>query len=223
MNDVCSIFHNTPRENTASRYKQHIRVLSKHPPLKKLINTVGHLRYNIPLWPSIDDAVLYAVIGQMLSLSASASIINRLYRNFGSSSAILQWAQKNCYRKGALRGVSQRKRRALKEWRVYADRNCGKWNSWKSMPLDQYREEICGIWGFGKWSADMIAIFHLGRMDIWPETDAGIQKSSRIVFGTDNYAAIRKLIAGSETITALYLWELINKNLLCRFQDNRNG
>ena len=91
------------------------------------------------------------------------------------------------------------------------------------MPLNEYRSEICSIWGFGRWSADMIAIFHLGRMDVWPETDAGIQKSSRLVFGTDNYAKINRLISGCETVAALYLWELINKKLLHHFKDNNNG
>jgi len=223
MNDVRSIFPNAAGKNITSKYRQRIRILSKHPPLKKVINLVGPLGYDVPIWPSINDAVLYAVIGQMLSVSASVSIINRLYKNFGSSSAVLQWAQKNCYKEGPIRGVSQRKRKALKEWCTYANNNCGKWKSWKNMPLDAYRGEICSIWGFGRWSADMIAIFHLGRMDVWPETDAGIKKSSRLVFGTDNCGIIIKLITGCETTAALYLWELANRNLLCRFKDNYDG
>lgn len=218
MNDVLLIFSNTAGEKLTSRYRQYTRVLSKYPPLKKLINLAGPLRYDIPIWPSINDAVLYAVIGQVLSLSASSSIINRLYKNFRSSSDILKWAQKNCYKKGPVMGVSQRKRKALKAWCKYADDNCGKRKSWKNMPLNEYRGEICSIWGFGQWSADMIAIFHLGRMDVWPETDAGIQKSSRLVFGTDNYGIISKTIAGCETVAALYLWELINRNLHCHFK-----
>ncbi len=223
MNDICQIFPNTSGKKITLKYRQCIRVLSKHPPLKKLINLAGPLKYNIPIWQSINDAVLYVVIGQMLSTSASISIIKRLHKNFGSSFAILQWAQKNCYKKGPLRGVSQRKRKALKAWCIYSKVNYGRWNSWTNMPLNQYRDEICNIWGFGRWSADMIAIFHLGRMDVWPETDAGIQKSSRLVFGTDNYSTISKFIPGCETVTALYLWELINKNLLHYFQDNYNG
>lgn len=223
MNDVCSMLPNTVGKNITSKYGKYTRILSKHPPLKKLINLVGPLGYNIPIWVSIDDAVLYAVIGQMLSVSASVSIINRLYNDLGSSYAILQWAQKNCYKKGPVRGVSQRKRKALKEWCTYANKNCDKWRNWKNMPLDAYRGEICSIWGFGRWSADMIAIFHLGRMDVWPETDTGIQKSSRLVFGTDNRGIISKLIAGCETTAALYLWELANRNLLYHFKNNYDG
>ncbi len=223
MDDAYQIFPHTAGKNITSKYRQYVRILSKHPPLKKLITLIGPLEYDVPIWASINDAVLYAVIGQMLSTSVSACIINRLYKNFRSSSVVLQWAQKNCYKKGPIRGISQRKRKALKAWRAYANDNYGKWKNWTNMPLNEYRDEICSVWGFGRWSADMIAIFHLGRMDVWPETDAGIQKSSRLVFGTDNHGTISRLISGCETVTALYLWELINKNLLHYFKDNCNG
>lgn len=214
MNDVYSLLPGTAGKNTTLKYKQHARVLSKYPPFKKLISLIGPLRYNIPIWPSINDAVLYAVIGQMLSVSASAAIIERLYKNLGSSDAVLQWAQKNCYNKGPVRGVSQRKRKALAAWRVYANDNYGRWKSWMSMPLNEYRDEICGIWGFGRWSADMIAIFHLGRMDVWPETDTGLQKAYKTVFKKYSQGQIKKYISGCETVAALYFWELINRKLI---------
>ena len=214
MNDVCSIFPNTPRKNVTSKYNHYTRILSKHPQLKKLINLAGPLGYDLPIWPYINDAVLYAVIGQMLSVSASASIIRRLHKDLGSSRAVLQWAQSNCYKKGPIRGVPQRKRKALKAWCEYANNNYSKWKNWKKMPLDEYRKEICNIWGFGRWSADMIAIFHLGRMDIWPETDTGLQKACRFIFKKHAQNEVRRHIAGCETVAALYFWSLINRKLI---------
>ena len=214
MNDVYSIFPGTAGKNTTSKYRQYTRVLSKYPPLKKIINLIGPLGYDIPIWPSINDAVLYAVIGQMLSVSASASIIKRLYKDLGSSGVVLQWAEKNYYKKGPVMGVSQRKRKALRAWRIYANDNYGRWKSWVSMPLNEYRDEICGIWGFGRWSADMIAIFHLGRMDVWPETDTGLQKVCKTVFRKHAQSQVKKYIAGCETVAALYFWELINRKLI---------
>jgi len=214
MKDVDPIFPNTVGKNITWKYRQYIHALSKHPPLRKIINSVGPLGCDIPIWPSIDDAVLYAVIGQMLSVSSSTSIISRLYNDLGSSCAVLQWAQKNCYKKGPIRGVSQRKRKALTAWRVYANDNYGKWKNWTNMPLNEYRDEICSVWGFGRWSADMIAIFHLGRMDVWPETDAGLQKACRSIFKNHTKGQIKKYIAGCETVAALYFWALINRKLI---------
>ena len=214
---------NTSDKITVLQYSRHIRALSKYPPLKKLIRLIGPLDYNIPIWPSINDAVLYAVIGQMLSISASSSIIKRLHKQLGSSRNIMLWAQKNCFKKGPAIGVSQRKRKALRAWSIYAADNNGRQKHWKNMPLDEYNNEICSIWGFGRWSADMIAIFHLGRMDIWPETDNGIKKVSRLIFGTDRYSMIKRHIAGCETVAALYFWELLNKNLASHFKGNGHG
>jgi 3-methyladenine DNA glycosylase/8-oxoguanine DNA glycosylase len=69
----------------------------------------------------------------------------------------------------------------------------------------------------------MIAIFYLGRMDVWPETDGGILRACKAVFGTDEYSQINKHIKGHETVTAVYLWELINKNLVYRFDGISHG
>jgi DNA-3-methyladenine glycosylase II len=223
MRDVFLAPADISSKSTSLKYNQYIRTLSKYPPFNKLICLIGPLRYTVPIWPYINDAVLYAVIGQMLSMSASISIIERLHRRLGSSDNILLWAEKNHSKKGPAIGVSQRKRKALKAWSAYAADNHGRWKHWKHVPLNTYNHEICSIWGFGRWSADMIAIFHLGRMDIWPETDSGIQKTSRLVFGTSDYEKIRRVISGSETVAALYLWELINRNLLHHFAGTANG
>jgi DNA-3-methyladenine glycosylase II len=103
---------------------------------------------------------------------------------------------------------------ALKAWKIFARKNPNAWRHWKKMPLDEYKSEIMSIWGFGNWAADMIGIFHLGRPDIWPETDAGIQKMSRIVFGGKvNIINLKKMLKGRETLTALYFWEYINRGL----------
>jgi 3-methyladenine DNA glycosylase/8-oxoguanine DNA glycosylase len=217
MTDVCSMPSRVIDPKKTIPDNKYTRLLSRQPALKKLLNAVGPLGYDIPVWPSINDAVLYAVIGQMLSLSASNSIIKHLYKYVGSSSSILIWAQNNCWKKGPVRGVSQRKRKALKEWFSYAKMNKNRWKEWAVMPLDQYRNEVCGIWGFGRWAADMIGIFHLARMDIWPETDTGIQKTCKLVFGTNNHDVIKKIIRGCETATALYLWELVNRDMLNKF------
>lgn len=214
MDDISPILPFTSKQTSNKRYNNHTNVLYKHPHLKILIETTGHLKYKIPIWSTINDAVLYAVIGQMLSNAASSSIIKRLLEKFKTSNAVIEWAEETWRKKGPIYGVSQRKRRALKEWAVYSKNNNRSWQRWKSIPLKQYRDEINTVWGFGRWSADMIAIFYLGRMDVWPETDNGIQKISSLIFKTNKSSIIKKHIAGCETITALYMWELINQKLV---------
>ena len=65
----------------------------------------------------------------------------------------------------------------------------------------------------------MIGIFHLGRIDIWPESDAGIKKACRLVFKADQYHKIKRHISGCETVAAIYLWELLNRKLVNVLRD----
>jgi len=219
MTNVCSSPLSISKKNKAIVYKKYINILShRHPQLKRLLQVVGPLEYKLPVWDTIEDAVLYAVIGQMLSNKASSSIISRLLSDFDSSSAVINWAEQNSERPGPLKGISQRKRRALREWCRYAKTDGAEWKNWDTMPLAEYQREISSIWGFGRWSADMIAIFYLGRMDVWPETDKGIQKACKIVFNTNNMRTVTKYIQGCETIAAVYLWELLNRGLEQKFR-----
>ena len=197
-----------------SPYKKHLAILSKrNTRLKKLINLIGPINNEVPLWDNINDAILYAVIGQMLSGAAANSIIKRLTAQLGSSKAVIVWAKRNSKKKGPLLGVSERKRKALSAWADFVQKNGKRWNYWRRMPLNQFREELTSIWGFGNWASDMIAIFYLGRMDVWPKSDTGIFRASKIVLRTTSQQKILKQVNGAETVAAIYLWELLNRKL----------
>src|SRR3989338_4485100 len=217
MGDVYSIF--PLKRKDKKRYHKYAAVLSQHPRFKSLIDLIGPIQPEVPIWSSIDDAVLYSIIGQMLSLSAASSIIGKLLQEFKTSSVVINWANKTSNAHGALKGISERKRKALRAWKIFAQNNHGVWEDWRTSPLDEYRKQITNIWGFGRWSADMIGIFHLGRMDIWPENDTGIKKACRLVFKTNQYHKIKRHISGCETVAAIYLWELLNRKLVNVLRD----
>lgn len=200
-------------------YKQYTDILaSRHSNLDLLIKIIGDLGYKIPIWDSVEDAVVYAVIGQMLSTPAANSIIKKLSDSLGSSKKIICWASQNADKPGPLMGVSQRKRRALGEWAAYAKTNKKACVAWSRLPLNEYRNEVKKIWGFGDWAADMMAIFHLGRMDVWPQSDAGIERACKIVFEKHERSRIVNYVNGCESIAALYLWELLNRKLISDYE-----
>src|SRR3989338_3529562 len=118
MDGFCSLADsrilNHPR--FSSCYSNIRTLKSRHPNLKQIIETVGQLPLKVPIWKSIDKAVLYAIIGQMLSSKASSSIIKRLLHRFETAGRVISWAEKSAYRQGAVCGVSKRKRLALKAW-----------------------------------------------------------------------------------------------------------
>lgn len=212
-------------KSTNNRYHKYICILKKrHLSLSRLIKLIGLLKPEVPIWKSIDQAVLYAVVGQMLSSSAASTILKRLIKRHGSPKEVIRWAVKTKNRPGGLCGLSQRKRRALAEWQKFKANNIYIWRKWFSQPVDKIRKDICSIWGFGNWSADMILIFYLGKMDVWPETDIGLKRACRTVFGIDNNNKIKSIVSGCETVAALYLWEFLDrKNLQILLRENQCG
>lgn len=199
--------------------KSSVILSRRHPNFRQLVAVIGDLGFDIPVWKNIEDAAVYSVIGQMLSNAASSAIIAKLRKRFSTSKRIISWAAKTAGRAGPLHGVSQRKRKALRAWLEFSQENNNAWKKWAALPLAEYREEVSNIWGFGRWSADMIAIFFLARMDVWPESDAGIKRAASAVFGNNN-GSVKDYVDGCETVASLYLWELLNRNLTDRFKEN---
>lgn len=205
----------TPRTDL----KKHTKSLSlRHKNFKKLVHLIGPLDFYLPVRKQIDDAILYSIIGQMLSSKASSSITANLKEKVGDPQKIFLWAKSNHRKSGPVLGVSQRKRKALAHWLDYSTLNKTKIRDWKTLSLEALRNEISSIWGLGRWSSDMIAIFHFGRLNVWPETDGGISRACNIVFGSRNPQKLKALVNGTETIAALYLWELLNKGLEKEFK-----
>jgi len=200
-------------------YGKYVKILkNRHHKFSKLIKLLGPMNYKLPKWHSLDDAVLYSVIGQMLSVKAANSIINGLHEGFNKRGDIFEWASINYKRKGPIYGVSKQKRKALKEWFVFQKNNKALIKKWNTSDSDLIRKEITHIWGFGKWAADMILIFHLGKMDVWPESDGGIQKGVKVLFNNTHPATVRKIVEGAETTAALYVWQMLNLGKESLFQ-----
>jgi len=222
--NVYSIFKANQKKDVNQPYKQYADKLSKrHPRFKSLIDLIGPLPYTVPVWPSINDAVLYATVGQMLSASATMSIIKKLLEEFHSSTKVIAWAVKSFKKPGPAKGLSQRKRRTLAEWSGHLETAGKTHRKWADMSLDEYRQDITKVWGLGPWAADMIAIFHLGRMDVWPAQDTGIQRACEIVLKSRDTVKVKKRVSGCETVAALYLWEVLNRNIDSEFNGGSHG
>jgi 3-methyladenine DNA glycosylase/8-oxoguanine DNA glycosylase len=206
-----STLSKTPKYLTATKIAS---LGLRDPRFAHLIRLIKRPQFKIPAWNTIEEAILYAVIGQMLSASAARSIIGKLKVSFPDTSTIFRWAVKTANKSGPLHGVSQRKRRALAEWHQFSIEHPDRWLSWKSMPLDDYRKEVSNIWGFGRWASDVLAIFYLERSDVWAVTDGGIIRSTKLHFNGASPDRITKYIVGHETLATLFLWEALNRKVV---------
>ena len=77
-------------------------------------------------------------------------------------------------------------------------------------------EALTAVRGVGPWTAQMILLFNLGRPDVWPTTDLGVQEGYRLVAGLDARPTPRALAEAGEayrpwrSVAAWYLWRAVD-------------
>lgn len=82
------------------------------------------------------------------------------------------------------------------------------------LPDEDVIAEITALKGFGVWSAQMYLIFSLGRPDVWPAGDLGVQIGAQYYLQKKerpDYKLTEKLgdrFVGRRTAAALLLWDL---------------
>jgi DNA-3-methyladenine glycosylase II len=75
---------------------------------------------------------------------------------------------------------------------------------------------VSGIWGFGQWSADMVAIFYCGLPDVWSEGDSSLQKGVKILCddASANCSEIATEFSPFRSYLALHVWKGIDDGIL---------
>ena len=79
---------------------------------------------------------------------------------------------------------------------------------------DEVVERLTEVRGIGRWTAEMYLMFSLGRSDVLPVADLGIQKGFRSAFGMTRLPAARTLERRAErwrpwrTVASWYLWRI---------------
>jgi DNA-3-methyladenine glycosylase II len=150
----------------------------------------------------------------MVSSKAAAAIHSRLLAHHGSAEEVFRWAASGPAPKGPGGGLTRIKRKTLRAWWKYCEEgSVDPASDWKKLTREDLRKTVSGLYGLGPWTADILGIFLIGRLDIWPIGDTGLRRARAAVFGRLNDRRFFKRISGYESLVAVYLWELLNRNL----------
>ena len=85
------------------------------------------------------------------------------------------------------------------------------------MEDQEIREHVIAVKGVGPWTADMFLMFTLGRPDVLPTGDLGIQKGMQKLFKLESLPTPEKMRSLAEpwkpyrTIASWYLWRLADE------------
>ena len=162
-------------------------------------------------------ALTQSIVYQQLSGKAADTILRRLLANFGGEvpdPAVLAVAPEEMLRSA---GLSRAKTAALLDLARHAlDGSLPDLAEIGAMSDDELVERLTLVRGVGPWTAQMYMMFGLGRPDILPATDIGVQEGTRMLHGGDRPGPAQLMEIGERwrpwrTIASWYMWRAVDQ------------
>lgn len=161
-------------------------------------------------WEGLAESIVY----QQLSGKAAATIYKRFRALFEGEAhpaplQVLEMPEEK------LRGVglSQNKMLAIRDLAQKThDGIVPSLENILQMNDDEIKAALTQVRGIGEWTVEMVLIFNLGRADVLPIRDLGVQKGFMHVFGTDALPKPKALSEYGErwkpfrSVASWYLW-----------------
>ena len=151
--------------------------------MDRLVLQGGPFKLRVARDNDLFRALSSAIIYQQLSGKAAATIHGRFCALFDGG--LPGAAQMDTISTEALRGAGLSRNKALAVRDLAEKVKDGSLPSLRRMAAlddDAIIEDLCRVRGVGPWTAQMYLIFNLGRPDVMPATDLGIQKGVGYVY-----------------------------------------
>lgn len=129
-------------------------------------------------------ALARSIIYQQLAGAAAATIHDRVRdltpgRGFPRPEEFLELPEETL----RAAGLSRAKTRAIRDLSERVESGRVRLRTLGRRSDEEIVEELTAVWGIGEWTAQMFLIFRLGRLDVMPATDLGIQEGLRRLDG----------------------------------------
>ena len=182
------------------------------PVLARAVDAVGPWR--LTLEPDLFLALVDAIVSQQLSIKAAATILGRI-RALAAPDPFPTPAQLLATPDEALRaaGCSRAKAVYLKDLSARIVDGRLDLEGLRRLPDEEVIRALVAVKGIGRWTAEMMLIFALGRPDVWPVDDLGIVIAVQGLYGFAARPSRAELLALGErwrpyrTVASWYLWQ----------------
>jgi DNA-3-methyladenine glycosylase II len=206
--------------------------MASDPDMALLLAQFGALR--IVRAPDMYEALFVAVIGQQVSVPAAQAVRRRLMQNMGTRVRVNNTSGDQKYflypgprqlitaGASALReqGVSRQKALYLLEIAEYAVAGELDREAFATLSDEDALRRLCEIKGVGRWTAEVALMRGLGRPDVFPAGDLGLQAAVQQLWGMPerpNEKELRKIAerwTGWRSYAAFYLWMTLQSRAL---------
>jgi DNA-3-methyladenine glycosylase II len=150
-------------------------------------------------------ALLRAIVGQQVSVASARAIWARLEGAGLTDAATMASATDDDLRAAGLSRQKARYGRALAQAGIDFD-------GLRGMPDAEVIRQLVAVPGIGVWTAEIYAMFALGRADVFAPGDLALQEAARMLFGLETRPTDKALRAMAEawspwrSVAARILW-----------------
>ncbi len=197
-----------PEKSLAAKCKKIAKLISTHGEFKKLKAREGN----------VYSALFRSILFQQLNGRAATTIMNRVKDIFDGK---IPTPEKLLATKmGHLRsaGVSANKELAMRDLAQKAlDGLIPADDELKKMSDEEIIERLTQVRGIGRWTVEMILIFHLGRPDVWPVDDFAIRTAAGRLFGMHGHPKPKEILRLADhwrpyrSVASWYLWRSLDQ------------
>jgi DNA-3-methyladenine glycosylase II len=188
-------------------------LIKKDPTLKALFK-----RHSINFTPRLErspfESLVRAIAHQQLHGKAAETILGRMIDLFpGKKFPTPEDLLGVKFEKLRAAGFSQNKVKSIKDIAQKAvDGIIPDKRAIQKMENEEIIERLTQIYGVGRWTVEMLLIFQLGRLNVWPIDDFGVRKGFSVWKRKKKMPTTKEIKPFGakwtpyETVVALYLW-----------------
>lgn len=182
--------------------------------LAAIIRKIGPFRPAMTRDPFV--ALVSSIVHQQLSMKAAATIGRRLRdlcpRRTYTPDALSSLSDQQI----RSAGISRQKLAYLRDLTAHFLDNRLSARRLRRASDDEAIELATQVKGIGRWTAEMLLIFCLGRLDVWPVDDLGLRKAAQRLRGAKKPLSIPRMQRLAEpwrpyrSIATWYLWRSLD-------------
>jgi len=132
------------------------------------------------------EQLLSAIVSQQVSVAAARAIWKRMQDAKLTGPRKVIWATEDELRAAGLSRQKVRYAKALAEARI-------DFKSLRDAPNEEIVKTLTQVSGIGVWTAEIYAMFSLGRADVFAPGDLALQESARLLFDLDKRPTEKQL------------------------------
>lgn len=185
--------------------------------LSALIARAGPYAPTTTAAPDVFHSLMRAIVYQQLSGKAAGTIYRRVLATLGDGDApgpaAIEAASETALRAAGLSANKQTSLRALAAAQLAGE--LPDENEIQDYDDNELIERYSAIRGIGRWTVEMLLLFHLGRPDVMPIHDLGIRKGYALTYGRDELPKPKQLERECEiwrpyrSVGSWYMWRAL--------------